>query len=207
MIYHLGCNLRETKLGLKLTRENYAVINKHSSFSKDIFYNDDWCKKHLKNVLTNFDLNMEYFDSLDKLDFNKEINAFLKFNFFFTLVSNLKDYEAKKGYYLIILDEYSQAYLGTTNAFYRRIKSHWHKRKEFDRLIFGGINKSKLSIDSFRALDITRIYVYVTDNLFSEENQLINNINGRYMCNRTIGGKLEGGLLQAIKERKTRDFK
>lgn len=44
---------------------------------------------------------------------------------------------------------------------------------KFDRLLWGQINKSKLSIDSFRVLDTTRIFVCPTDDIYNQENQFL----------------------------------
>ena len=40
----------------------------------------------------------------------------------------------------------------------KRILGHWNRQKEFDHLICGKIEESILSIDSFGALDTTRIF-------------------------------------------------
>jgi len=37
------------------------------------------------------------------------------------------------------------------------IRQHWSKTKQFDRLLWGSVTESIISIDSFRALDTTRI--------------------------------------------------
>ena len=79
----------------KLTRENYAVINKNTSFyyrknpdadsinksdiergksprydlaadPKGLTYTDEWCEKHREAALKNFDMNMEYYKQVGK---------------------------------------------------------------------------------------------------------------------------------------------
>lgn len=77
---HFHINLRKKESELKLTRENYIVVNKHSSFKKDLIYPDIWCEKHFKNCLTNFDLNMAYFSRLDQNKFINAIQHFLNKN-------------------------------------------------------------------------------------------------------------------------------
>ena len=208
MVYHFGVKVLEGKRGLRLTREKYAIVDNKSSFGvKDMLYNDQWCEKHLINCLENFDLNMEYFSLLNHSEFCVEIEKFLKQNNYFTEVDDLNLYDGKAGYYLMVLDEYSQLYIGTTGNIKKRIRQHWSSSKSFDRLIFGNVDSSILSIDSFRALDTTRIYVYETNETFSSEDKFINEIPVKFICNRMAGGRIEGGLLQAITMRKTRNLK
>lgn len=98
----------------------------------------------------------------------------------------------------------------------KRIRQHWTKRKVFDRLLFpiSNVNKSIISIDSFRALDTTRIFVYKTNNLYSYEDDFIWQIPITYLCNRITGGRIVdkdgniiGGLIEAIGMIKTRNLK
>ena len=190
MVYHFGVKVLEGKRGLRLTREKYAIVDNKSSFGvKDMLYNDQWCEKHLINCLENFDLNMEYFSLLNHSEFCVEIEKFLKQNNYFTEVDDLN------------------LYIGTTGNVKKRVRQHWSISKSFDRLIFGNVDSSILSIDSFRALDTTRIYVYETNETFSSEDKFINEIPVKFICNRMAGGRIEGGLLQAITMRKTRNLK
>ena len=171
---HFGVKVLEGTRGLKLTREKYAIVNNKSSlkpFSQDIYkdkerkiYSDEWCEKQLQNCLENYDLNMKYFSMLNHDEFNIEIDKFLRRNEFFGQVLDLNLYENRAGYYMMVLDEYCQIYIGTTNDIKKRIRSHWSSSKSFDRLLFpmGAIDSSLLSIDSFRAFDTTRIFAYTT---------------------------------------------
>jgi len=206
MIRHFGLSILDTKIGHRLTRENYVVVNPHGSFGGDITYDLETCREHAINCLINFDINMTYFNSLKKDRFKKAIDRFLEKNPSFIPVIILNDYKDKSGYYLMVLDDYCQAYVGTSKDIYKRIYTHWHTRKAFDRLIFGGVENSIISIDSFRALDTTRLYVSVISETYVHENRLINTILKKYLCNRTNGGLLEGGLQEAIEKRKTREF-
>lgn len=172
MPYHFGMKILEGKRGLKLTRENYVLVSNKNTlarFSMDIYadeegkiYSDEWCQKQFNDCIKNFDLNMEYFSLLSNDEFNKEIEEFLKRNMQFTEVFDLNLYYGKPGYYVMVLDEYCQVYIGTAVDIKRRIRQHWTKSKSFDRLLFpmGNVDSSILSIDSFRALDTTRIYIY-----------------------------------------------
>ncbi|QGQ44898.1 GIY-YIG nuclease family protein [Metabacillus sediminilitoris] len=223
MAYHFGLKVLEGKRGLKLTREKYAIVNNRSSFrvrfSRDIYadeadeegkiYMEQWCEKQLKDCLENFDLIIEYFSLLNHSEFCTEIEEFLKQNSQFTEVYDLNLYDGKAGYYVMVLDEYSQVYIGTTDDIKRRIRQHWSSSKSFDRLLFpmGNVDSSILSIDSFRALDTTRIYAYETNKTFSSEDNFINQFSAKFVCNRMAGGKITGGLLQAITMMKKRNLK
>jgi hypothetical protein len=49
---------------------------------------------------------------------------------------------------------------------------------------------SKISIDSFRAFDITRILIYETDDLSIDEEVYIQQFDKKYVLNRIKGGKI-----------------
>lgn len=219
MAYHFAVKVLEGKRGLKLTRENYAVVcNKNSlvRFSLDIYadeegriYSQEWCEKQLEDSLKNYDLNMKYFSLLNHDEFNEEIAKFLNKNTRFIEVSDLNLYDGKPGYYLMVLDKFCQVYIGTANDIKRRIRQHWSKSLPFDRLLFpmGNVESSILSIDSFRAFDTTRIFAYTTNEVFSSEEKFINQFSSKFVCNRLAGGKVTGGLLQAISMMKKRNLK
>lgn len=219
MIYHFGVKILEGKRGLKLTRENYAVVNNKNSlprFSMDIYddeegrlYSDEWCVKQLADSLRNYDLNMEYFSLLNHDEFNNEIVKFLKRNKQFTEVFDLNLYGGKPGYYILVLNEYCQVYIGTAADIKRRIMQHWSRSIPFDRLLFpmGNVDSSILSIDSFRAFDTTRIFAYITKETYESEDKIINQFSSKFVCNRLAGGKITGGLLQAITMMKKRNLK
>lgn len=106
----------------------------------------------------------------------------------------------------MVLDEYCQVYVGTSKDLKKRVMAHWSKTKPFDRLIFGTIETSILSIDSFRALDTTRIFVATNDHTYLKENVYINSFDQKYVLNRTAGGEMPNGLIDAIKHRRTRNL-
>lgn len=214
---HFGVRVHEGKYGLRLTRENYAVVSNKSSFSikfsADIYddvygrtYTDVWCKQQLADCLENFDLNMQYFSLIDKDKFNGEINTLLHQNRRFIEVTDLNLYAEKSGYYIMVVDDYCQLYVGTSKDIKLRIQQHWRAKKPFDRLLFpmGSVDTSVLSIDSFRALDTTRIYAYVTSGTYNIEDDYIKQFSEEFICNRMAGGRVTGGLLQAIGMRKSR---
>ncbi|MCA1066182.1 GIY-YIG nuclease family protein (plasmid) [Rossellomorea sp. AcN35-11] len=219
MPIHFGVKVLGGNRGLKLTRDKYAIVSKKSSlikFSRDIYdddegklYSDDWCSQHLKQCLENYDLNMEFFSSLSPESFNQEIDSFLSENTEFNEVDDLNRYDGKPGYYIMALDEYCQLYVGTTKDIKKRIRQHWSNSKPFDRLLFpqGNVEGSMLSIDSFRAMDTTRIFAYETEETYNEEDDYINQFSPEYVSNRLGGGKITGGAIQAISMIKNRNLK
>ena len=234
-VIHFGINMRLKTRGYTLTRENYATVSNKSTLGKSTLYmqalrqndeklikmyseiyadkegtlyTDDWCKKHLIRVMRNFDLNMKFFEKLDHVKFDAEIEHFLNKTRFFE-ITDLSEYSCP-GYYVMILDKYCQLYIGTSQDIKRRIRQHWSGGKiRFDRLIFGQVSNSKLSIDSFRALDTTRILVYPIDNIYKQEDDFINCFSNEFVCNRLGGGSIadmEFGVLSAITSMKTRNL-
>ena len=201
---HFGADVFPGKYGLKLTRENYAIINNRSSFKFGFdnmsfaytdesrrFYTDEWCDWQRKCCLKNFDLNMMYFSSLDKTEFDNSIDRFLFTHNYFKSVDNLNETHFP-GYYIMVLDEYKQLYVGTAKDIATRIRQHWNKVKSFDRLLcpIGAVTTSVLSIDAFRALDTTRLYVYRTTDIYEYEDDFINSFPSKFLCNRIGGGRL-----------------
>lgn len=235
-IVHFGIKIPIKTRGIELTRENYATISNKSSLGKNytyiqaqakndemliesyskiyadkegLIYRDDWCMNHLTEVMQNYDLNMEFFMRLNQEKFNNEIEEFLKKTDFIE-TNDLSEYSCP-GYYALILDKYCQIYIGTSKDIKARIRQHWTGGKlKFDRLIFGGKDTSKISIDSFRTLDTTRVLVYPTDDIFNYENEYINMISDKFLCNRVGGGKvddMECGLLNLMVSMKNRKMK
>ena len=191
--------------GMRLTRENYIDMGRISK--NGIKHNTKKCKKMAKDALENFDLNMRYFKNLDKEKFIVELDSFLLRHPEFKEVFNLNEYENVPGYYIIVMDEYCQVYIGTTSEIKRRVLAHWSKNMSLDRLVFGQVDRSVLSIDSFRALDTTRIFAYESESTFLDENDLINDFPNEYYLNRTRGGIMEFGLTEAIANMKDRNLR
>ena len=86
---------------------------------------------------------------------------------------------------------------------------HWSKQKPFDRLIFGGVDKSVLSIDCFGALDTTRIYVLETTSLDSSERLAVTKMPAHFRLNRIGGGTINDNfdMLTALSKWNLRDLK
>lgn len=212
---HFGINVRPGKHGLKLNKDSYAIINTKSSFTIKMskaeytddtykFYTDEWAKTYQAAILKNYDLNMKYYSLLDKDKFKKEVIGFIE-RYKFTEVDDLNDYKDKAGYYLMILDDYCQVYVGTCKNIYERIKNHWKRVTPFDRLLFPmwNIKKSRLSIDSFRSLDTKRLYILESDDTYSMEDKYIQYFSDEFICNRVGGGTMENvfRLITTTKER------
>lgn len=202
---HFGINFKKSKFGFSLTRENYIHPSKKSSFN-NTEYDDEYIISHTKRALFNFDLNMRFFSKLDSEEFNRTIENFSRQYPQFIEIKDLNEYRYQSGYYLLVLDKYKQIYLGTTHDICRRIREHWTGSKQFDRLIFGTVFTSRLSIDSFRPLDTTRIFVYTTNKTFENEDKFISYFPDKFILNRTKGGILKLGLSESISNRKYRNL-
>lgn len=180
-----------------ITINSVQYVTKHH-------YTEAWCHQQYQACKDNYELNMLFYSNLDEQKFNKKINAFLRRNTGFKPVIDLNDYAGEQGYYLMVLDEYKQIYIGTSSNIKKRIQSHWTIRKAFDRLLFGSVEESRISIDSFRALDTTRIYAYKTWKTYDDEDKYIRFFPDEFVCNRVAGGAMELGTLQAYGTRKER---
>lgn len=205
-IVHFGVKINKTPR-LLISRDNYAIINKSNTTTDEDYmkrysietileifedesckiYNDKWCEKHRKKCLKNFDLNMQYMNNLSEDKFNKELNKLLKLRKFIQ-IHDLNACDKIEGIYILVLDKYKQIYIGMSNNIKRRIMAHWSKKMSFDRLICGNVESSVLSVDSFGALDTTRIYIYPTYDIYDEEKYLESKINSNFLLNRTGGG-------------------
>ena len=135
----------------------------------------------------NYDLNMAYFNSLDFSEFNcyllQQCNKFK-----FKECNDLNDLEYMYGVYILVLDEFKQVYIGTSENIKKRIRSHWNNKKSLERLLWGDVLSSILSIDSFGPLDTTRIFYKKTYATYSTEEKIVRNFDPKYLLNRTAGG-------------------
>jgi hypothetical protein len=184
---HFNINLREKMDGFKLSKENFTIGSRADSFEKGNYLSDEDCLKKINNGKYNYDLNMSFYKNLNKEDFNKEIDKFVTQNMF-NEVFNLSLFMNKKGYYLMVLDEYTQVYIGTSKDLKKRITRHWSTTLPLDRVVLWTPETSKISIDSFRALDTTRIFIKESDEVFLNENSYIDQFSDKFICNRTAGG-------------------
>ncbi|MCT1396650.1 hypothetical protein M4D51_13040 [Microbacterium sp. p3-SID338] len=211
---HFGIPVRATRgLSLRMTRDTYARISKRSSLPRwsremdpdfwdlvDERYEDDdhrtytdaWCQEMQTQALANFDLNMTHFASLEHEAFDAALQRAVASQRGMVEVTDLRKWDGVAGLYVMVLDEYRQAYVGATNestGILKRIKQHWTGTKPLDRLIWGDPQTSILSIDSFRALDTTRIFALKTARSFVGENPLLEQFPPEYMLNRIPGGR------------------
>ena len=181
-IKHFGINIKE-----KPTNN----INKEIYLSAKPEGLGGWKEEHypLQRIKAeiNFDANLLYFSSLNNDEFTKYINQKLK-RFKFKECFNLNELNFVEGIYMLVLDKYNQVYIGQSTNMKKRIISHWNSKKSLERLIFGDIWKSILSIDSFGALDTTKIFYIKTSSYFTLEEKILKSFDNRYTLNRTAGG-------------------
>ncbi len=218
----------------KMSRENYAIIDKKSStwspkigklrqsYYKTIeerkkdyddeeckIYSDSFCIEWQKKCLLNFDMNLAFFDQIPRKSFEDALRQLIMSNKRIKQIFDLNDYKEICGIYVLVLDEYKQVYIGQAQDIKKRIMQHWSKKKPFDRLIFGGVNNSVLSIDSFGALDTTRIFILETESLDSSEKFAVRKMPAHFRLNRIGGGiptnKID--ILEALGEWNLRDLK
>lgn len=188
----------EVKNRNKLTKENYI---------ENIVFED---KQELKEILQVYDEKIEKLLNLSKLEFENQINLFIKKFKGFKEVYDLNDCNFI-GFYLMILDDYKQVYLGVSNNIKKRIVQHWN-RKVKKEYLSSKVNGYGIGIDSFKPYDTTRIFVkkYSTDGIKvvndilqqmgkeklkekdfyafmeEEESKMIKFFNSEFVCNRYI---------------------
>ena len=217
---HFGVKLIKRKLEFKLLREEFALINTKPSLpffpvlaEKDAYtnvqgtaYREEWCNEYRELCLKNYDLNMEFYSMLDKIEFNTALESFLKDYRGFNQVFDLSKYSETAGYYIMVLDEYKQIYIGKTDDIKKRIMQHWSRTKPFDRILFPmyAYDKSCFSIDLFRALDTTRLFVWKRKLSDGVEKEMIRNFPSKFCTNR-IGGDITKAI-QAIATMNRRQF-
>lgn len=206
---HFNVIIQQRKYSLKLQRDEFAPISAKPSlppFKKLINegayiddsyaeYSIEWCEKYRKLCLENYDLNMAYFNSLNAEEFKVELDHYIKRNRGFKEIFDLNKFDGVSGYYIMVIGEYKQVYIGKAVDIKRRIRQHWNKTKPLDRTLFPmyNVEGSVFSIDFFRALDTTQIFIWkkaLSDGL---ERRLINDFPSKFLCNR-IGGDVTNCL-------------
>ena len=192
----------ETKKTIKYAQEFFKQNNKYPlhipeyyyAIPNDVFadnehYTNQWVENHYKVCMENFDLNMNFLNSLEDAPFQKYLSAFCKKNRF-KEIFDLKEVSGESGLYILVLDEYKQVYIGKSVDVKKRILRHWNAKKEFSRLLYGGVETSVLSIDSFGALDTTRIFYKPAGvrDIDKAEEKFVAALEGDYLLNRAPGG-------------------
>lgn len=112
-------------------------------------------------------------------------------------MQSLADWDGVAGVYVMVFDEYRQFYVGRSGDVRRRIKTHWSKRKSFDRLLFGSPYSSILPVDEMRALDNTRIYAKATTRSGELEERTETASDRRFCLNRMMGGEADSMRMMA----------
>lgn len=220
-VEHFCLKLRKRKYALKMNREEFAPISVKPSFGEPFSYlvekgayvdssgseyKMEWCEEYRKLCLDNYDRNMMYFDRLDEASFNEALDSFLQWHKGFSAVDDLRRYSGVSGYYMMILDEYKQAYIGKSIDITKRIKQHWTATKPLDRTLLPMYNdNSCFSIDFFRALDTTRVYVWERGLAEGVEKELVGDFPQMYLTNR-IGGDVMTGI-EALATMNARAFR
>jgi hypothetical protein len=209
-VEHFGESIRLPKYGYRLNREQYALVNKRPSIpvSKESLpelwasidpwfedeqhtsYTDEHCAHLRANALENFDLNMAYYSLISEESFEKAVTAMLRKNKTLRAVTELSALEGQGGLYVMVLDQYRQVYIGQAANLRQRIKRHWSGTKQFDRLVFGMVDESVMSIDAFQALDTTRLFAATTTRADALEARVVKSFPANYRLNRIGGGKL-----------------
>lgn len=233
-IRHFGVWIKNTPT-VHINRENYAPIDKNSStwsprigvlrksFYKTVeqrkkiyddeeckIYSDEWCAKHQENCLKNYDLNMAFFQSIRQEDFDKALLKLINSTPKIREVFDLNEYKDKSGIYIMVLGKFKQVYIGQSTNIKKRIMQHWSKKKQFDRLIFGRIENSVLSIDSFGALDTTQIFALEASwsDLDKKERLVAGKVPNDFKLNRVGTGSIYNlsDMLEVIANSNKRDL-
>ncbi len=176
----------QRKMITSMVKDGYVTIP-NSIFLDETHYTDEYVRNHVEDCKRNYDLNMAYFNTLDKEEFLAYVEKFALRNRM-KKTADIKELKEKPGVYMIVLGEYKQAYIGRSQDMKKRIMQHWSNIKEFDRRIFGTPENSILPIDAFGAFDTTGIYYKLTSCYDEIEEKLVSKFKKRYLLNRTAGG-------------------
>lgn len=208
---HFGEVVNPGKYGARLTRELYAIPNKKrynpvrrelvsdaiwdreaSAFEDEEHrvYTDEWCERQRINALENYDLNMQFFQTLSSETLESMLKRMLTKRKTMREVHTLRDLEGVEGVYVLVLDAYRQAYVGKAQNMRERIRRHWTGTKPFDRLLFGHKHESVIGLDAFRILDTTRIFAYKTSRPYPAEAAVVKSFSPDYLLNRIGGGEM-----------------
>lgn len=217
MVKHFEIPLPRSEDELRLTRENYICTTRDGRYYLErgrLRKSPEEWDAVREGALRNYDLTMCYCERLRRDDFEHAIERLPEEFPVLEPVDDLTDWTDVPGVYVLVLDDYKQAYVGLARSrggIRQRIVVHWQRKLAFNRLLAGAPEQSILSIDSFRALDTTRILAArVGDGPDAAveaarlECAVFESVPEAFLCNRTAAGDLPGGLHEAIARRRYR---
>ena len=158
---YVSSDISSTKLDpLDFKNRFFEEVEKEHRKRKDEYseqkYKEYTCEidRYVKNVSDN----LAYFKTLSESDFNKELARIVS-KYHFVEVDDISSY--KNCLYLIVLGEYSQFYVGKSEASLKnRMRKHWNAKIIPARHLWtGGFESSRIKFDDFKMFDTTRIFV------------------------------------------------
>ncbi len=208
-VFHFGIQIKEKPTNY-INKETYLLAKPEGMRG---WKEESYPVQRMKASL-NYDLNMRFFEALDKNAFNKFLDRNCKKHKFQECV-DLKELSGVGGLYMMVLGEYKQVYIGISTDIKARIQNHWNRTKSLERLIFGDVLNSILSIDCFGALDTTRIFYIKSISPCKLEQKIVKSMEGVFLINRTAGGigsvdtytgDTQAATIAVIAGRKTKNF-
>lgn len=219
MVKHFEIPLPRSEGELRLSRENYICTTRDGRYYLERGRlrdsPEEWDAVR-EGALRNYDLTMAWCERLPQAEFEYAIERLPERFPALEPVADLTEWTDVPGVYVLVLDGYRQVYVGLARSrggIRQRIVVHWQRKLAFNRLLAGPVERSILSIDSFRALDTTRILAArVGDGADGGaeaarlERAVFEGVPAPFLCNRTVAGDLPGGLHEAIARRRYRQL-
>lgn len=232
MVEHFCIPLPRQEVDLRLTRDNYICTTRDGRYYFErgrLERTPEQWEAVREGALRNYDLTMGWCERLDRERFDYAIARLPELFPELQPVDDLTRWTDVPGVYVLVLDGYKQAYVGLARGrggVRQRIVVHWQKKLAFNRLLAGPPERSIMAVDSFRALDTTRILAARLDGaagparLWSGscdgaadadaasrlEQAVFDALPEPFLCNRTAAGVLPGGLHEAIARRRYRQL-
>ena len=143
-VVHFGERVRHGKYGFHLIRDMYALPNRRPSGRvprewltdeewnaldwmyedpEHTLYSDAYLERNRHHALENFDLNMAFFAQIPHEDFDRALKRMCRQNRL-AQIFELRQLDELEGVYVMVLDDYRQAYIGKSGNMRRRILSH-----------------------------------------------------------------------------------
>lgn len=208
-VLHFGIQIKEKPTNY-INKETYLLAKPEGMRG----WKEENCPVQRTKASLNYDLNMRFFEALDENAFNKFLDRNCKKHKFQECV-DLKELSGVGGLYMMVLGKYKQVYIGISTDIKARIQNHWNRTKSLERLIFGDVLNSILSIDCFGALDTTRIFYIKSISPYKLEQKIVKSMEGVFLINRTAGGigsvdtytgDTQAATIAVIAGRKTKNF-